>query len=224
MVQRCKAKAKHSQQQCRQPVIPGREVCHYHGGKTPIGPGLPQFKTGHRSKFLPSRMAADYYAAEHDPKLMELRSDIATVDARIIDLLKRVDTGEAGSIWAEAQAAWMRLRRAQVRGHIETYQLACEEMGRLVDTGGQDTAAWLEIGKQIELRRRLVESEQRRLTLAHEVLTADRAMVLLAEVIRILQRHVTDRRILGAIAAEMQGSLLMGTIEVEPKNGSTPLA
>jgi hypothetical protein len=155
-------------------------------------------------------MASDYQAADQDPKLMELRGDIATVDARIIDLLKRVDTGEAGSIWAEAQAAWTRLVREQARGHVEAYQLAFDDLGRLMAKGGADTAAWMEIGKQIELRRRLVESEQKRVTLAHESLTADRAMMLLAEVVRILQRHITDRRILGAIAAEMQGSLLMG--------------
>jgi hypothetical protein len=65
---RCKAKSKRSQEQCKRHATPGMSVCRNHGGKTPIGPRLRQFKTGHRSKFLPSRMAADYYAAEQDPK------------------------------------------------------------------------------------------------------------------------------------------------------------
>ena len=34
-------------------------------------------------------------------------------------------------------------------------------------------------------------------------------MLLLTQVVQILQRHITDRRILGAIAADIQGTLLM---------------
>src|SRR5215510_4129840 len=100
----CHAKAKHTQQPCRNHVTPGKEVCRFHGGKTRLGPGSGTFKTGAWSKFLPSRMAADFDTAMRDPSLMTLRKEIATVDARIIDLFKRVDSGEAGAIWTAAQA------------------------------------------------------------------------------------------------------------------------
>jgi hypothetical protein len=201
---RCKAKAKQRQAQCRLPAVPGMEVCRFHGGKTPRGPASATFRTGRYSKFVPSRMLADYQAAATDPKLMELRGDIATVDARIIDLLKRVDTGEAGSIWIELQSAWDRLARAQARADADTYKIAFDDVARLVNKGGEDTAAWTEIFAMIDQRRKLVVSESRRLETMHQMLSIEKAMLLLANVVDIIKRHVPDRQVLNAIAIDVQ--------------------
>jgi hypothetical protein len=188
----------------------GQEVCYHHGGKTPIGPGSPHFRTGSFSKFLPSRMAADFNVAMGDPELVSLRKEIATVDARIIDVLKRVDTGEAGVIWQAAQAAMARFDREWVKKDGAGMEAALADMRRLMTQGASDWAAWrVVVGELIESKRRLVDTEQRRLTLANESLTADRAMMLLAVVVQILQKHITDRQVLGAIAADIQGTLLM---------------
>jgi len=149
-------------------------------------------------------MLADYQAAATDPKLMELRGDIATVDARIIDLLKRVDTGEAGSIWIELQSAWVRLARAQAKADADTYKIAFDDVARLVNKGGEDTAAWTEIFAMIDRRRKLVVSESRRLETMHQMLSIEQAMLLLANVVDIIKRHVPDRQALNRIAIDVQ--------------------
>jgi hypothetical protein len=200
----CKAWSRRNQQQCRNHAMKGLAVCRMHGGKTPRGPASANYKDGRYSRFLPSRMFAAYREAGLDPELMSLHQDLALLDARIIDVLKRVDTGEAGSIWIALQAAWARLGREQPRGHVETYTLAYDDVGRLVARGGQDTASWREIGKLIDQRRKLVESEQRRLTLAHEMITQNQALALMGQVVDILRRHVADRDVLNAIALDMQ--------------------
>ena len=206
----CTAKSKRTHEQCRDKAMHGREVCYHHGGRTPIGPGSPHLRTGQYSKFLPSRMAADFNAAMGDPDLISLRKQIATVDARIIDVLKRVDTGEAGVIWQAAQAAMARFDREWVKKDGDGMEAALADMRRHITQGVSDWATWrVVVGELIESKRKLIESEQKRLTLAHESLTADRAMLLLTQVIQILQRHIPDRRILGAIAADIQGTLLM---------------
>lgn len=206
----CTAKSKRTHEQCRDQAMKGREVCYHHGGKTPIGPGSPHFRTGSFSKFLPSRMAADFDAAMGDPELVSLRKEIATVDARIIDVLKRVDTGEAGVIWQAAQTAMGRFDRAWNDKNGEAMEAALAEIRRVITQGRSDWAAWkVVVGELIESKRKLIDTEQRRVTLAHESLTADRAMMMMAQVVRILQKHVTDRQILGAIAADMQAELLM---------------
>jgi hypothetical protein len=200
----CKAFSRRNQQQCRNHAMKGLQVCRMHGGKTPRGPASANYKDGRYSRFLPARMFAAYRTAEHDPKLMELRQDIALLDARMIDVLKRVDTGEAGSIWVALQAAWARLGWAQVRGNVETYKLAYDDVGRLVTKGVGDTAAWREIGELIDQRRKLVETEQRRLALAHEMLSRDQAMALVGQVVDIFRRYVSDRDVLNAIALDVQ--------------------
>jgi hypothetical protein len=200
----CKAFSRRNQQQCRNHAMKGLAVCRMHGGKTPRGPASANYKDGRHSRFLPSRMFAAYRAAGLDPELMSLRQDLALVEARIIDVLKRVDTGEAGSIWINLQAAWVRLARAQARADADMYKIAFADVGCLVTKGFGDTVAWREIGELIDQRRKLVESEQRRLALAHEVLSRDQAMALMGQVVDILRRHVPDRDVLSAIALDMQ--------------------
>ena len=110
-----------------------------------------------------------------------------------------------------AQAAMARFDREWVKKDGDGMEAALAEMRRLMTQGASDWAAWrVIIGDLIESKRKLVDTEQKRITLAHESLTADRAMLLLTQVVQILQRHITDRRILGAIAADIQGTLLMG--------------
>ncbi len=215
----CKAYSRRNQGPCRQHAMRGKDVCRMHGGKSRIGPGSATFRHGRRSKFLPSRLAAAYQDAMSDPKLMELRRDIAMVDARIIDLLQRVDTGEANEVWHKAQAAMARFEREQAKGHVDGMQLALNRVWTLIRHGAEDYAAWREIGALIEQRRKLCDSEQRRLTLAHEMISADRAMVLVAVVVETVRRHVQDRTILGAIAADLQ-ALGMATLPAPADGGS----
>src|SRR5262245_14503330 len=96
----CTAKSKRSQQQCQKAVTPGRQVCHIHGGKTPAGIASASFKHGRYSKYLPTRMLASYNQALRDQSLT-LFGEVALLQARIDDLLPRVDTGESGKRWQE---------------------------------------------------------------------------------------------------------------------------
>ena len=175
-----------------------------HGGKTPRGPASVHWKDGKYSKFLPSRLFAQYRTAANDPELLSLRRDIALLDARILDLLPRVDTGEAGQLWRAAQAAMAKLRLELAKHDMGGMMLALAQVERLIGQGASDYAAWREIGALIEQRRKLCESEQKRVTMVAEVLTTEQAMALLTRVAAVIQRHVTDRQALNAIALELQ--------------------
>jgi uncharacterized HAD superfamily protein len=201
---------------CQAHAVKGRTKCRKHGGKSPLGPGSGTYKHGRYSRFLPSRLAATYEDIRQDPKLLELRDNIAAVDARLIDLFQRVDTGEAGALWQGARAAMARLKREQSRNNVDGMMVALAEAERWITRGAADYDAWGEIAEQIELRRRLVDSEQKRLVTSHEMLSADRAMLLVSQLVAIVQRHVTDRTVLAAIAADIQGTILLG----QERNGS----
>src|SRR5579871_5515650 len=91
MIQRCGAKTR-SGGSCRQWAMPNGR-CRMHGGKTPRGPALPQYKHGRYSKVLPADLAARYAEARTDQELVAFRDDIALVDARLADVLARLGQG-----------------------------------------------------------------------------------------------------------------------------------
>jgi hypothetical protein len=175
-----------------------------HGGKTPVGAALPQFKTGRYSKYIPDRLAARYQEAQDDPQLLELRAEVALIDARLADLLARVDTGEAGAAWRQARDLWVDL--ADARGGPHEDKLF-HELGRALKAGAADFAIWNDVQSTIEQRRRLVESERKRLVEAQQTITVERAMILIGAISHILQKHVTDRTQLASISHDIRALL-----------------
>lgn len=168
----CTAKSKQSGQRCKRHATPGHNVCHIHGGKTPSGMALPQTKTGRYSKHLPTRLGERYETALKDPDLLALRDEIALTDADISRILE----------------------------HLE------EEMPEDPD----DRSIWLEQNEAnrdrmqslIEQRRKLVETERKRLVDLQQMMTAEQAMVLLAAVEAIVRKYV-DRNTMASISADV---------------------
>jgi hypothetical protein len=200
----CCAKSKRSQQRCRRHATPGMMVCRFHGGKTPRGPALPQFRTGKYSKLLPARLVARYRTAARDPELLSLHSEIALVDARINDLLTRVDTGESRALWRAERQAHRAFKAAREVSDVRAMHEALAQLEGHLEGAVQDDEAWQAIGALIEQRRKLVGSEQKRLITLQQMITAESAMLLIGLVVDIIARHITDREILASIVGDLQ--------------------
>lgn len=200
---KCTARSKRSGEQCRKDAILGSTKCHIHGGKSLVGASSPTFKTGRYSRYLPERLLGRYQEAQADGELLVLREDVALVDTRLADLLGRIDTGESAKRWDEAQKAFIKLRGAHRDTNAKMlWEAMCELEEALIS--GNDYGAWSEITSTLDLRKRLVESERKRLVDMQQMITSERAMVLLATVVDIIQTHVTDRSILSAISTEFR--------------------
>ncbi len=65
-------------------------------------------------------------------------------------------------------------------------------------------AVWGTLEPLIEQRRRLVESEHKRLHVLHSVITAEQLMLLLATITNVIRAHVHDRQALSAISLELK--------------------
>lgn len=181
--------------------------CRYHGGKSLSGIASPTFKTGRYSKYLPERMLARYKQAASDPELLAMRSDIALLDARLSDVLGRVDTGEAGALWRAAREMYADARDAMADKDAARLSVALTALGGLLDKGVADWAAWDEVRSLLEQRRKLAESEVKREVLAQQMVKVDQAMVLVSALVDSVKRHVTDRDTLASISADF-GRLL----------------
>src|SRR4051812_28697546 len=98
----CGAKTRNGAPCRTRPMPNGR--CRMHGGKSLSGPASPTFTTGRHSKYLPARLLARYQEMTQDAELLALRDEIALIDARISDVLQRVERGESSRIWRELAA------------------------------------------------------------------------------------------------------------------------
>jgi hypothetical protein len=191
--------------------------CRMHGGKSLSGIASPRLSSGKYSTALPVRLAAKYEEARTDPDLLALREEVGLLDTRLLDLISRVDTGESGAIWEALQDAYADLQAAQrikdatIRGVKLSEALGV--IGELIMRGHTDYAAWNEIGQMLEARRKLVESERRRLVEMQQMVTTERAMVLLAAVVGIIKEHITDRAQLSAISNGITNLITIGATD-----------
>lgn len=200
---RCTAIAKGTGEQCKKDAVQGSTKCHMHGGKTPRGMASPHYKHGRYSKDLPSRLADKYQEARSDSELLALRDDIALVDARLRELVGRIDTGEADSLWRwleEAVDDLLIARRSKDQAGIAA---AVNDIVQAVEKGSSERKTWAEIFDLLERRKRLVESERKRLVDMQQMITSERAMLLLSVVVDTVRRHVNDRDALAAISADI---------------------
>src|SRR4051794_17890811 len=83
----CGAHSRRTGGPCQRVPVAGRTRCRAHGGASLRGAASATFKTGRRGRFLPRRLRERYEQALDDPTMLELRDEIALVDARLSDLL-----------------------------------------------------------------------------------------------------------------------------------------
>jgi len=194
---------------CENPAMEPIGRCNLHGGSTPIGPASVHYKHGkycrHRNH-LPARLAEAFEAALDDPDLLNLRPEIAALDARIADLEQRVDTGECGELWAALLEASKALSKAQDKANrallgsnknkiaecgLEVEQ-ALEALQDLCREGAADYAAWSEVLGLFQLRAKLIDANTKRRAAEQKDVPIEKVAAMLAEIEATVNLHVTD--------------------------------
>ena len=174
-------------------------MCMKHGGKTPQGIASPHFRTGRYSQHLPARLLTEYEDTKHDPNLLELNDEIALVHSRAVDLIKRVDMGESGHLWRTLQKTYDDLTQATTSAD---QLLAMQELGQLIRRGAADYAMWEDIGKQVDRKQRLVESQRNRAQELQQSMPLDQLNFILGALLTAIVKYVADRDTRAAIQAE----------------------
>lgn len=174
--------------------------CYRHGGASLSGPALPQYRTGRYSKVLPARLRETYERAAQDGELLVLRDDIAILDARLAELLARLDTGESGEAWKRAQEHYQEAQAAIAASDPAGLRAALDGLGTVIRRGLADTHNWAEVSTTLDLRRKTVESERKRLVQLSQMITAEQAMVLMTAVVSLVKENVDDPHALARIS------------------------
>lgn len=192
--------------ECQSTILCRNGRCRVHGGATPRGVASPHFKHGRYSKSLPAQLGARYLEAQRDPGLHELRDEIALTDARITELLGRLGTGESGAAWLRLREVFARLIDAITEQNAVLVQARLEMIRRIL-AGGDDTAAWADINRMIEQRRRLVESERKYMLQAEHMLSVEEVLALTGSLLASVKANVADRDAMARIAQDFDHAM-----------------
>ena len=172
--------------------------CYMHGGKSLKGLASPTYKGKGYSRYFPRKKLAEIYVRSYDdPELTRLRKDLALVETRLVELIQSLNSEQSGTLWKQIRKKHQELKRSKTNSKKATKLL--HEIGELIESGSSNHSIWKEIGQQIELRRRLLDSETKRVLTAHQVMTAEEVRMLIDTVANLIRDHVKDRKTLHKI-------------------------
>lgn len=192
---------------CKETRLYPNGRCRKHGGPTPNGPASPHYKTGKWSDYAPEHLIDRYQQWRSDPQLLNLSDDIALTDARISDLLSRVDTGESGAMWKVLRRLNAEAIAALRSGSAAEAAYALTELNRLINAASQDYAMWSEIIGLMDSKRKGVESQRRAMVEAKLMLSVDQAVMFADALLEAVRNNVSDVETLSAISTEFNSIL-----------------
>lgn len=180
----------------------GMDVCYHHGGATPKGIASVHYKGKERSKYLPKGMLTAYEDMMANPDLLSVRADVALVDALIASKLPKLEEGESAQHW---EFAIKLIGKARVAYKSEQYgqlEECLHELEALADDRRLFYATEQEVSAQLELRRKLVDTENKILYNKEKSLTIEEAMLLMNAMVESVRRNVKDANTLNAIQSD----------------------
>lgn len=197
---RCTAISTITGQRCRNWARNPTTVCRFHGAMAMKGPAVHTFRHGRYSKVLPQRLRGHFLAALNDPELENLRRQVAVCEARELELLARLDTGESGAAWRQIDKHFGLLMEAFSIGDSPEIKAQIKKVDELLTVGRDDERNWREIHENMEIRRRLVETERKRSEFLQANITPEMMAAFVSRITVLIAQEVKDRNILSRIA------------------------
>jgi hypothetical protein len=174
-----------------------------HRGGAVRGVAHPNFRGKGYAKDLPHNLVNSFTKALADPDLLSMRKEVALLQVRIQELVGRLHTGEAGSLWSELQQAYRDYRKALNDHDDAAAGRALESLGNRFAQGADHEAAWNEIQKAIDDKARVASREWKRLVDLQQVITAEQAMALIGAIMTSVKDNVHDVGAQRAIADDL---------------------
>lgn len=179
-----------------------------HGGKSPRGAAHPQFRHGKYSKALPANLRGAYERAINDKELFSLREEAALVTARQHELVQRLSTGEADSLWTQLRDTFKSLEVAVRQQDADRLQEVLPRLKQIIENGVESGKVWKELFSAIDKKTSLAGAEERRLVAMSQMLSAERVVAMMSALVDVVRRHVKDQVVLDAIGKEVEGLMV----------------
>lgn len=195
---------------CNRYPMKGRtdRKCYMCGGATPSGVASANFKHGKYSKALPPKLREKYELALNDEELTTLGREIALIDAQLQERLEKVYSGETREWWSVVRSLFRDLETAlNLPDSDDTREAqiihAVECLGASIESGATHFNAYETIDRMLEQRRKLVETENKRLEKLDQTITSTQAMTIISLLVDTVNRCVRDEEDKKRLAQEI---------------------
>lgn len=179
----------------------------------------PTFKNGSYSKYLvlPDRLNEKVSDFIDDPRLLELRENIAVIDAHLTELYENLHKSEPADVWRDLKFRfnqWQdgeKLLKKLEDDALEVQTQMNEQMKNdfsLLLTMGVDEQSkseriWDKIISLFEQRRKLVESESKRIKDSQQSITAEEFNTFVRFILAVIKENVPDHQTRARIAEQL---------------------
>lgn len=209
-VGRCKM-IKRDGGRCSNGVRVGWTVCWKHGAGRPSKPGgltNVQVSTGRHARHLPAHLLDKYDAYLTDPDTLVMAGELALIDTRVAELLERLefDNADVVTAWVKVSRAYNLLDEDEI--DEDTYVRALGLLHEAMTAKQADSELWKQIVQLVESRRKVAESERRRIVDSQQVMTVQEANIFVAFLMDSVMRNVTDPEEKRAISEDLKRVML----------------
>lgn len=169
------------------PMENGR--CRLHGGKSLNGLDHPRTKHGGYSKYIPKALMEKYKDAQENEDLLSLREETALITTRIYELTEKAQETSGKKKFKEVIELYNRWQSAERKG-IESAFMIKNDLEDVLDQVEKDLKVWDEIADMVNLKRRLVDSEQKKMNNMQQYVPVDKVMLLIGALMDIVVTEI----------------------------------
>lgn len=171
--------------------------CKLHGGASTGRPLI----HGRRSKFMPVRLSERVEEGMSDPNLISVIEDIALVDALIADECQGLGEDTPAQLWAKASGVAYAMKLSLV---TEDFGKLTGQVDALIQVMTNGEGIYQRINRILlmtEQKRKLSETEMKRLVHLKQFITATELAVIGAQLLTLINENVKDSNERARIAA-----------------------
>lgn len=196
---RCRAKCKKNLDgRCNRVALKGKTLCGNHGGvqEGEVPHNLKRLRSARQ--YLPTRLAESFDEHMKDETLISLQRDLASVEALIDEVSKEMSAEYCGNekLWSRAKELYDAYVETEDGGILHS-------LGQVLETANQVAVLEEKFLKLTEQRRKLAETEHRRIKDAHDSITKKDAILLMTVLVTVVNKHVPDLKARASIAREI---------------------
>lgn len=197
---------------CQKTPLKGKRRCAIHGGKSLAGFNSPSFKHGRYSSILPTDLRKRYEASKRDPELLTHEPEIRLLDVHLHALVNDVVNARPKDNSAELRVLWTEMEKAQSAGDMPLMKAKLDEVGRIIMEENHEKQNWEEVREVLELRRKVLESETKRIKETSHSMGAEQLLAIIEYIVDVLRESVikyadriVSQQILTKVTADLRG-------------------